>query len=204
MGFNSDPNAGGLFTFTAYGTKPIPFSYLPAYCGDEGLVLPFAEGSGQSFAHGDPVKLSSGKVVALAYTVNVADASQKIVGFAMRSATGTADSRIDVRVIRPDDVWMANFDSDDTFTAADTGVEYGLKRTGTASGVTVVDQDTTSATSTYVTVLASNEFDGPGAGLQSTSLTASPLNSSASLNATAGGRLFVKFRESVIEFSTTE
>lgn len=196
MGLNSDPNAGGLFTFTADGSNPSRPEYVRAYCGDEGLVLPFAEGAAQSFSRGDLVKLSSGAIVACTYTVTALDGDQLPIGFAMQGATGTTGAKIDVRVIRPDDVFLMNMDSDDTYVTANAGGVFGLKRP--SAGIYTVDTDDAAAAD--VMVLASNEFKSPGSGLNA----AQPNSAGAKLNATAGGRAYVKFLETQIRFSTIE
>ena len=196
MGFNSDPNAGGLFTFTPDGSNPSRPEYVRAYCGDEGLILPFAEGAAQSFSRGDLVKLSSGAVIACTYTATALDGDQIPVGFAVQGATGVTGARIDVRVIRPDDVFLMNMDSDDTYVTANAGAVFGLKRP--TAGIFVVDTDDVVAAD--VMVLASNEFKSPGTGLNA----ALPNSAGAKLNATAAGRVYVKFLETQIRFSTVE
>lgn len=196
MGLNSDPNAGGLFTFSPDGSNPSRPAYVPAYCGDEGLILPFAEGAAQTFSRGDLVKLSSGAIVALAQTATAVNDDQIPVGFAMQGATGTTGARIDVRVIRPDDVFLMNMDSDDTYVTANAGAVFGMKRP--SAGIYVVDQD--DVTNADLMVLASNEFKSPGSGLSN----ALPNSSGAALNATIGGRVFVKFLETQIQFSNVE
>jgi hypothetical protein len=196
MGLNSDPNAGGLFTFTPDGSSPSRPEYVRAYCGDEGLILPFAEGAGQSFSRGDLVKLSSGAIIACTYTATALDDDQIPVGFAQEGASGTTGTRIRVRVIRPDDVFLMNMDSDDTYVTANAGAVFGLKRP--SAGVYVVDSD--DATNADVMVLASNEFKSPGSGLNNVL----PNSAGAKLNATAAGRVYVKFLESQIRFSAVE
>lgn len=196
MGLNSDPNAGGLFTFTPDGSNPSRPEYVRAYCGDEGLILPFAEGAAQVFARGDLVKLSSGAVIALTLTATAVDGDQLPIGFAVQGATGVTGARIDVRVIRPDDVFLMNMDSDDTYVTATAGAVFGMKRP--SAGIYVVDQDDVVAAD--LMVLASNEFKSPGTGLNS----ALPNSAGAKLNASAGGRVYVKFLETQIAFSNVE
>lgn len=168
--------------------------YVPAYYGDQGLVLPFIEGASQSFAADDPVKLSSGSIVATA----VPPTSDVILGFAQKAATGVTGAVIPVRVIRPSDVYEAHFDLDDTFTAADVGTKYGIKRAVTG-GYWVVDQDDT--TNVKVVVLGSEEWTRGTANLNSES----PFSATTGvLAATVSGPIYVRFMEAAIEFTATE
>lgn len=152
------------------------FTYVPAYMGDEGLVVQFTEGATQSFKAGDPVKLSSGKIIAATATANNLDVDQVLVGFAMQKATGVTDAACKVRVIRPStDVFMANLDptaTANTFVTTMVGVPISISQVGTEW---YVDGDVT--LDAYVVPLASAEWGEIG------------------LAATVGGPIYVKFLE---------
>lgn len=156
------------------------FMYVPAYMGDEGLVMAFEESSGtQTFAIGDPLVLSSGKVASATYTSGVLDGSQKLIGFAKTAAKGVTGSEIEVQVIRPSDVFVANCDptdTADTFLTANVGSEFGLSM-DTAGDPKISFDETTAK---VLTLLASCQWTGVG------------------LQATAGGPCYVKFMESIM------
>jgi len=152
------------------------FTYVPAYEGDEGLVVQFTEGASQSFKAGDPVKLSAGKIIAATATANNLDADQVLVGFAMKKATGVTDAACQVRVIRPStDVFMVNLDptaTAGTFVTTMVGVPISISQVGTEW---FADGDVTA--DAYVVPLASAEWGEIG------------------LAAQVGGPIYVKFLE---------
>ena len=118
------------------------FKYHSCYKGDEGLVLPFAEGATQSFKHGDLVKLSSGKII-----IGVKSETDIMLGFALDDATGVTDTLLRVQVIRPDDVFLVHYDSTDTFAVADVGVFFAAEN---ANNIWEVDQGTGAQTTEAV------------------------------------------------------
>jgi hypothetical protein len=166
--FTSDPNAAGFTprpadTGRVYGT----FEYVPAYQGDEGLVLPFEEAAGQTFKAGDLVILSGARV---AIATSPSSGTETILGFAMNDATGVTGFRCDVRVPRPGDTFTAALISSQTFTAGTTaGTSMGL--TKAQPGIWVVDP----AGAAVVMVITSQQFGPQG------------------LTASAGGRVYVRF-----------
>lgn len=157
------------------------FTYVPAYMGDEGLVVQFTEGATQSFKAGDPVKLSAGKIIAATATANVLDAAQVLVGFAMQKATGVTDAACKVRVIRPStDVFIANLDptaTANTFVTTMVGTTLGIAQVGTEWYVDGDGVAGAPANDTYVLVLASAEWG------------------EIALVPTIGGPIYVKFLE---------
>lgn len=147
--------------------KVASFNYVPAFQGDEGLVLHFQEKASATFVTGDLVVLTSGQV-------DVCGADPvKILGIARKDKTGTTNSLIPVQVIRLGDLFIANFVSSKTFAVTDVGVSYEIVKT--AAGNWQVDS-TTSANNLRVTVVASAEYDSTG-----------------KLNATAGGPVYCTF-----------
>lgn len=154
------------------------FKYHSTYQGDEGLVLPFQEGASQTFKQGEAVKLSSGKII-----VATEASADVILGFALRDATGTTDSFISVQVIRQSDVFIMDYETDDTFAIADVGnaTGFGAKRT---SNKWMVNQDNVTAAQVVFHVLGSLEYDVTG-----------------KLVASAGGPAYVRFNPSNIEFT---
>ncbi len=155
------------------------FKYHSTYQGDEGLVLPFAEGPAtETFVHGDLVKLSSGKII-----IAVKSSADVVLGFALDPATGTEDTILRVQVIRPSDVFIVHYDGDDTFAVANVGVFYESE---VANAIWEVNQDATGTTDALWEVLGSAEVTRGATG---------PV-----LNATAGGPVYVRFNPSNIEF----
>ena len=152
------------------------FTYVPAYMGDEGLVVQFTEGASQSFKAGDPVILSSGKIIAATQTVSDLDADQVLVGFAQKNATGVTDAACKVRVIRPStDVFIVNLDptaTAGTFVTTMVGAPISISQVGTEW---FADGDVTA--DAYIVPLASAEWGSIG------------------LAATVGGPIYVKFLE---------
>lgn len=68
----------------------------------------FSEGSTQSFNAGDPVKMSSGKLVQMTTPSDTSTTTVVESGFwgiAAKDASGTANTQIPVYVIRPEQVW---------------------------------------------------------------------------------------------------
>lgn len=157
------------------------FQYVPAYMGDEGLVVQFTEGAAQSFKAGDPVKLSGGKIIAATATANNLDAAQVLVGFAMQKATGVTDAACPVRVIRPStDVFIVNLDptaTANTFVTTMVGSTIGISQVGTEWFADGDQVPGVPAGDTYVQVLASAEWG------------------EIALTATVGGPIYVKFLE---------
>lgn len=147
--------------------KTSSFKYVPAYQGDEGLVLNFQEKASSTFITDDLVVLTSGQI-----DICGADPT-KILGVAKKDKTGTTNSLIPVQVIRQGDVFLANFVSSKTFAVTDVGVSYEIVKT--AAGNWQVDS-TTSANNLRVTVLGSAEYTSDG-----------------KLNASAGGPVYVTF-----------
>lgn len=174
------------------------FKYVPAYYGDQGLVLPFIEGASQSFAADDPVKLSSGSIVATA----IPPTTDVILGFAQKAATGVTGAVIPVRVIRPSDVYQAHFEVGDTFTAASVGAFYGIARDEDASGhYWVIDKGNTTDANAPVVVLGSEEWTRGSSNLNSEN----PFSANTGvLSASSGGPVYCRFREAHIEFTATE
>jgi hypothetical protein len=155
-------------------TQYIGFSYVPDKQGDEGLVLHFKEGAAQTFKKGEPLQLSSGKVVIAAASPMGANA---LLGFAEKDASGVTDTVVPVRICRPGDVFNAHYESDDTFADADintTGFDIKRKASGT---VWCIDQDT--VTNPKFLVLGTAELDARGLFLP-----------------TAGGPVYVKVKQS--------
>ena len=150
------------------------FKYHSCYQGDEGLVLQFPEGAGQTFKAGDMLKFSSGEVV-----ISTASSVDVHLGFALKDATGTQGTYLPVQVIRPGDVFIVSMQSDDTYVVANNGDNFG---TATASNKWTVNQDEGGATTEAVfRVLGSAEYDARGI-----------------LRATAGGPVYVSFNPSNI------
>ena len=107
------------------------------------------EASAQSFAVGDLVYLSGGKV-----TVIANDAT--MIGVAEKAATTTADSLIPVSLISPEQTWVAQEDT--TTAVAHVGNDYGLNIT---SGSMSVDIGET--TNTAITIIDLDARDAVGA-----------------------------------------
>ena len=93
-----------------------------------------------SFAIGDLVKLTAGKVV-------LASDDSALWGVAGKAASGTVDTEIPVYVLNTDQVWMAEVDT--TSAQSQVGADYGLN-IGTAGSMSIDIADTTT---TSVTVL---------------------------------------------------
>lgn len=89
------------------------FEFVHGPGGDTALTEPYQEAAGQSYKAGDLVFLSAGLV-----TVCGADPA-KILGIAQKDATGVTNAVADVLVIRPGDVFLANFISGKAFAAGD-------------------------------------------------------------------------------------
>ncbi len=157
----------------AYNDK---FKYHSCYQGDEGLVLNFEEGAGQTFKAGELVKLASGLIVILTKT-----STDLVLGFALSDATGVTNALIPVQVARPDDCFIMPLDGDDTFAIANTGVAY---ETEVANARWEVNIDGTNAVDTACWVLGSLEYNEAGV-----------------LAATAGGPVYMRFNASNLEFS---
>jgi len=147
--------------------KVTSFKYVPAYQGDEGLVLHFQEKASATFITDDLVFLASG-VIDICGTDPT-----KILGVAKKDKTGVTNTLIPVQVIRPGDVFMANFVAAKTFAVTDVGVSYEIVKT--AAGNWQIDS-TTSANNLRVTVMGSAEYDSTGI-----------------LRATAGGPVYCSF-----------
>lgn len=152
------------------------FKYHSCYEGDEGLVLPFQEGAAQSFKAGELVKLSSGKII-----VATEASADLMLGYALSDASGVTDTIISVQVIRPTDVFIVPYESDDTFAITDVGTGYGAKRT---NNKWLINQDNVTAAQVVFSVLGSLEYDARQI-----------------LGATAGGAAYVRFNPSNLQFS---
>lgn len=146
------------------------FSYKTVYGGDEGLVLPYREANSQSFKKGDLVLVNAAGDVSLAGADPV-----KYLGFALKDATNVTSGNvlIPVQVIRPGDVFVANFVAAKTFALADIQDAFEIVRT--AAGVWEVDS-TQGVNLTRVRVLGTPE-----------------VNVREGYAARAGGPIFVSF-----------
>ncbi len=152
------------------------FKYHSCYQGDEGLVLSFEEGAGETFKEGDLVKLASGLAV-----IATKSSTDLILGFALKDASGVTNQTLPVQVIRPSDVFIMPLDGDDTFVIANVGNVY---ETEVANARWEVNIDGTTATEKVCWVLGSLEY-----------------NLAGTLAATAGGPVYVRFNASNLEFS---
>lgn len=187
------PNTLARFPIETRGIK-----YIPAFYGDEGLVLPFEEGATQSFKAGDLVILSSGAIV----TAGTNLAAQVAVGMALKPATGVTGAIIPVRVIRKSDVWAGRYQSDDTFAVADvvptTGFDL-VTEGAVAAGEWVINQD--DATPGSARIMTSMEWSGGGTSLNAEDKT---LVGNTNLAATAGGPVVFRFAQAATVFGATE
>jgi hypothetical protein len=112
------------------------FIHQPSYSTGNELVWLFPEASGATFVANDAVIFSSGQLVV--GTTGAVD----LVGFSEIAATGTQGALVRVRVIRPTDVYVGWYQSDDTPAAADLN-STGFELIKPSAGVWRVDQDTT-------------------------------------------------------------
>lgn len=162
------------------------FEYVPVYGGDEGLVLPYTEADSETFVEGDLVLINAGGDISLA----TAGGTNQILGIAKADATNvtTLNARIPVQIIRPTDLFRANFASGTTFVITMNGEIHQIVRTAAgnwevASGVTAADA--------RVKVMGSLEFDATN-----------------QLIATSGGPIYVRFLaadgtpDDVLQYST--
>jgi hypothetical protein len=132
------------------------------YCSDRAdeLVLTLPEGAAQSFKSGDPVILSSGKVIVHSAAASAVLGAVLGLGIADQDASGTTDNPIRVRIPRPGDLYNMNYQSDDTPAVADLNpTGFDLIRGASGTGQLFVDQDTTS--NPKVVVLVSSDPDLP-------------------------------------------
>jgi len=144
--------------------------------GDEGLVLEFAEAASQSFEYGDLVILTGGKLVE-----ETTPAAANVLGFVLQAASTTTDTRLQVQIIRQDDVFIVPMQAADTFAVANVGTAYDFVQ----SAGNQWEVDTGSTTDAFAVILGSPEIDATGA-----------------LNATAGGPVYVKFLNADTTFGT--
>lgn len=86
------------------------------------IVMHFPEAAGQSFALGELVFLSSGKVTIYA-------GGGVILGIALTAASGTADTDIAVLIATADTVFRTNKTGTDTTAVADVGKSFGFTAT---------------------------------------------------------------------------
>ena len=115
-------------------------------------VLEYAEhATAGSFKKYDLVELNGGKV-----RLNSND--QAVWGVALRDASGTVDTPIQVQMISVGQIWVA--EADTTVAVTDVCLQYGLN-IGTAGSMSVDIGDTTTES---VTLIAPDERDGYGGG----------------------------------------
>lgn len=121
------------------------------------LVLVYPEAAVQTFVSGDPVTLAAGKVTVMGTPTNLVG-NAIIFGIADTNATGVTDSPIRVRIPRLGDIYLMNYESDDTPVVTDflntVAGGFDLKRGATATGTLFVDQDTTTFVKVHVLGLA--------------------------------------------------
>lgn len=124
------------------------------------LVLTLTEGAGQTFKSGDPVILSSGKVIVHSAAAGAVLGAVLGLGIADQDASGVTDNPIRVRIPRPGDLYLMSYQSDDTPAVADINpTGFDLIRGSAGTGTVFVDQDTT--TNPKVVVVGSADPDLP-------------------------------------------
>lgn len=110
--------------------KPLSIQYVPAYRGDEGLVLHFVPTAAQTFQKGDVLRVASGTVV-----VDTTATANAKVGIAMQDALtvatpGTAAvlrTYVSVQVFRVNDIWVGLLGAAETYADTDAfGTSYDL------------------------------------------------------------------------------
>lgn len=149
---------------------PQSFNYVPAFNGDEGLVLPYREANSQVFVKGDLVVQNAAGDISLCG----ADPAN-ILGIALQPATNVTSGNklISVQVIRSFDLYIAHLIAAFTFTLTDTGTIREIVRT--AAGNWQVDS-TQAANTSRVKLVGPMEY-----------------TADALLNASAGGAVYVRF-----------
>lgn len=161
------------------------FEYVSTNGTEEGLVLPYQEADSQTFVEGDLVLLNAAGDISLA----TADGTNQILGIAKGDATNVTSghAQIPVQVIRPFDMFKANYEAGKTFAIAQIGENHLIVRT--AAGNWQVDPATTAADA-RVKVLGSLEYTADGL-----------------LAATDGGPIYCRFLQAdsadeILQFST--
>jgi hypothetical protein len=110
--------------------KPVSIQYVPAYRGDEGLVLHFVPTAAQTFLKGDVLRVASGTV-----TVDTTATANAKVGLALQDAQtvatpGTAAvlrTMLPVQIFRVNDIWVGLLGSAETYADTDAfGTSYDL------------------------------------------------------------------------------
>lgn len=161
----------------------IGFKYVPQFNGDEGLVLPFPEAAGQTFVQNDLVSIASGQITAVA--AGVAGAVV-LLGTAEQAASGVTNRLCKVRVWRPGDIFIANFISGTTFSAATHVNVTGYDVTAAAGN----PQVNVTATNTKVVVLGSAEVTP----LEAVITPFTGIGGGSATLATSGGPIYVKVK----------
>lgn len=124
------------------------------------LFLTLPEGASQSFKNGDPVILSSGKVIVHSAAASAVLGAVVALGIADQDASGTTDNPVRVRVPRKGDLYLMSYQSDDTPAVADVNTTgFDLIRGASGTGQIFVDQDT--ATNPKVVVCGTADPDLP-------------------------------------------
>jgi hypothetical protein len=178
---------------------PVSFSYVPAYDGDEGLVLHFAPTAASTYRKGDIVSLSAGTAQdAVAVGSNIGS-SQALLGISHKDARtinttgGTSVLRavVDIQVFRTSDFWIARYKNaaGGLFVTTDIGNGYELFHQ--AAGAYVVDHANPNASVAYqyVALFASAEY------------RSDPTNTGLLLAATQGGPIYVKLKNAALAFN---
>lgn len=136
--------------------KYTTFTYVPAYQGDEGLVLLYQEANSQVFVKGDLVVANAAGDISLAG----ADPT-KILGIAQAPATNvtTGNKWIPVNVIRPSDTFNAHFIAAKALALTD--IDAGFEIVRTAAGRWEIDS-TAAANNMRVRILSPLVFTADG------------------------------------------
>ena len=131
--------------------------------GEAPAAIPYTEAASQTFKAGDPLTLSSGKVaVAVAANATYASGdleSAKVIGFALKDASGATDAPIMVSPLRDDVEWLVpvahGTPASAVIAQANVGAGFDLGHWTDGSGVTAwgVTLDDTSVKNVIVTAL---------------------------------------------------
>lgn len=123
-------------------------------------VRPFPEAASQTFKVGDPLILATAANKGHEVKIAGADPDGTVVGFALKAASGTEGTQIDVALLDEQSEFVAVIEDAETLDADDIGDEFGIAADATRE-IWRVDRDETT-TPVFRVVAFGPKPDGSG------------------------------------------